>query len=282
MSEKEEKQSFMKKIFVYLKKVYRFLGKNTPYSFLANIGLVLVTATLLLSLVFKAYLPVITDHNETVIIPNLRGLSFEEGKKKLEELNLRWEVYDSSSNNFTSSYPPLTILDHMPSYGDKVKNSRKVYFTLNPSTPPLVRLPNLMDGSVRNAQIILGNYDLKIGKVSYTRDVALNAVLELTVKGEKVTREELDSGYYIEKGSVVNIIAGDGFRRASIRVPKLIGLSLDQVDELMLGLGLKVGKIKYVETDTVTVGTIVRQYPPHDRGRRLRVKSEVDIWVENE
>ena len=42
-------------------------------------------------------------------------------------------------------------------------------------------MPKLIGGSVKNAQLILKTYDLKLGEIDYVADLALNYVLEQRV-----------------------------------------------------------------------------------------------------
>ena len=52
--------------------------------------------------------------------------------------------------------------------------------------PPMVKMPDLTNGSLKNALMILKNFDLKFGKTKYVADLAFNAVLIQKMKGVEV------------------------------------------------------------------------------------------------
>ena len=42
-----------------------------------------------------------------------------------------------------------------------MKENRKIYLTINSKVPPKIKDANIINGSVKNAQLILKSYDLK-------------------------------------------------------------------------------------------------------------------------
>ena len=110
--------------------------------------------------------------------------------------NLRYEI--TKDSGYSSEIPPLTVLKQFPMPNARVKQFRKIYLTLNSITPPMVKMPDLTNGSLKNALIILKNFDLKFGKTRYVADLAFNAVLI-----QKMNGEEVIPGTKIPKGSVI-------------------------------------------------------------------------------
>ena len=104
-------------------------------------------------------------------------MNLDDVSSLLEDRDLRFEILEDSSYN--SEYPPLTVLQQNPSERNKVKENRKIYLTLNSTIPPQIKMPNIINGSVKNAQLILESYDLKIGEIKYVSDMAFNAVLKM-------------------------------------------------------------------------------------------------------
>ena len=52
-------------------------------------------------------------------VPNLKGFSYINLKKIIQDQNLRFEIIDSSK--FTPNLPPLSVIDHHPHAGQMVK-----------------------------------------------------------------------------------------------------------------------------------------------------------------
>ncbi|MBV6645295.1 MAG: PASTA domain-containing protein [Cyclobacteriaceae bacterium] len=249
----------------------------------AVVGIVLVTV-----IFFFIYLPVKTNHGDTITVPNVIGVEYEELDDFLTRRNLRYEITEDSS--YTPDYPPLAVLKQFPLPHSKVKENRKVYLTLNAEKPPLVRMPKLIEGSVKNAQLVLKTYDLKLGEIEYVPLLALNYILEQRYEGREILEGEM-----IPKGSVIDLVAGDGLGRQVLQSPNLTGLDLESAQFAIIGSGLTIGDITYEKegvavieqenSDGETVyreepvppGTVFRQRPR--RGTEIRLKSKVHIWV---
>ena len=119
---------------------------------LINLAAVLILALALVLAFFFIYLPSTTNHGETITVPDLKGMNYNQLDNFLTSRNLRYEVTDSS---FSGEFPPLAVLRQEPRAGSKVKENRKIYLWLNAENPPEVKMPRLIDGSVKNAQMVL-------------------------------------------------------------------------------------------------------------------------------
>lgn len=145
-----------------------------------------------------------TNHGESITVPNLKKLSLDIVDKKLTEMNLRYEVLDSASYN--PEFPPYSVLGQEPETGEKVKEMRKIYLTVNPSGYANVEIPkNLIRKTLRQVTPSLLARGFKIGDTIEKPDMARGAVLALKHKG--IT---LSSGDKLPKTSVIDIVVGDG------------------------------------------------------------------------
>jgi beta-lactam-binding protein with PASTA domain len=142
----------------------------------------------------------------------------------------------------------------------------------------MTNIPDIVDGSVKVAQLVLESFGLQIGEVTYVDDFATNAVLKVIHEGKEISKEEIQQGYPIEKGSAVDLIVGNGLGKSHMAVPDLTGMPMDEVEQLLLGLGLKIGQIEYVEVED-EVGTVIRQSPTPEEQEEIRVGEIINIWV---
>ena len=117
-----------------------------------HVFLIVILGLLLLLSFFYIYLPISTNHGETVTVPDLEGIDFEDLDEFLLKRDLRYEVSDSS---YSGKYPPMAVLLQFPKAGAKVKENRKIYITLNRVNPPTTAMPDLTIGSLRNAEAVL-------------------------------------------------------------------------------------------------------------------------------
>src|SRR5207244_4487249 len=97
---------------------------------------------------------------------------------------------------------------------------RTIYLTVNAMMPPLVKMPNLVDLTLRQASAKLETYGFKLGTLEYVPDLAKNAVLSQKVKGKKI-----EPGTLIEKGVTVTLVLGDGLSDNKVSVPRLLNLT---------------------------------------------------------
>ena len=233
--------------------------------------LIALTAVAMSDYMLKSY----TRHGESISVPDLRELSLDESINRLKSLNLRYHIADSAYN---MDLPPGTVLNQSPTAYSNVKEYRKIYLTINATNPPSVRVPNLIDKSLRQANIELTTFGLKIGELIYKPDLAQNAVLRMMLKGE-----EIEPGDEVPQGSVIDLILGDGLGNTTIEVPDLIGLTYDEARWLLLASSLNLGSVSWLpEITDSTTAMISRQFPPPGEDAFINIGESISIFVEQE
>ncbi|HPA35705.1 MAG TPA: PASTA domain-containing protein [Chitinophagales bacterium] len=195
---------------------------------------VFAAAVALLLLVFWG-LGWYTNHGEYVVVPDIKGKPLFDAKKELNEYDLDYLVTDST---YDETKPPMAVIDQQPAKGAKVKENRKIYLTLNASQPPSVKVPNIMDNSKRQAELILSSWGLKTGRYIYIPDMAKDAVLNLQIDGKYVK-----PGISVPKGTVVDLVLGDGFGNQIAEVPPLTDLTVLEARAVLEAVRLNVGQI---------------------------------------
>ena len=119
-------------------------------------------------------------------------------------MNLSFEVLDSAS--FDPEYKPLSIIEHVPKAGKKVKENRKIYLTINPSGFREIEIPKGLTGKtlrqVRPNLIALG---FEIGEITEEANMAKDVVLKLKHNGK-----EVKAGDKLKKTSKIDLVVGDG------------------------------------------------------------------------
>lgn len=256
--------------------------------FLLHLVIILGSAFLVVVFVFYVWLPITTNHGESITVPDIKGLTIDELEEFLKDRDLRFEVTPDSS--YSPDFSPLAVLRQEPKPNTKVKENRKIYVTLNAETPPLVKMPNLEDKSLKMVQMTLKSYDLKLGNIRYVPDEIFGTVHEGRFNGRAVLE-----GEKIEKGSIIDLIVGDGRGNTIFQSPMLLGLDTVEAQTVIIGSGLKVGKIRntskkmagFYETDSVgneiieyrdiAPGTVQQQYPRPER--ILRIGDQIDLWI---
>ncbi|WP_375581270.1 PASTA domain-containing protein [Marivirga tractuosa] len=245
------------------------LKANSLKDLFIHLGIIIGLSIILVLSFFYIYLPVTTHHGESITVPQLEGVHLDELDEFLLERDLRYEV--TADSGFSAEQPALTVLSQDPKEGKKVKENRKIYVSLNATSPPDVKMPKLVDGSLKNAQMVLESYGLLLGKITYEPHEFQNAVLK-----QKVNGEEIEAGADVAKGSTIDLVIGNGLGRP-FSMPELVGNNKEDAEFIIIGSGLQVGKVKTREDDEKAAGIVLQQYP--ESGTSVRTGNTVDIWV---
>jgi len=235
-----------------------------------HLSLMVVLGSCIVFLFFQFLLPVLTRHGQFITVPDLKGVSLEEIDACLAQRSLRFEITQEFA--YAPDYPPMTVLQQYPRAGAYVKEGRKIYLILNTQTPPQVKMPNLIDGSVRNAHVRLKSHGLLLGTIKYVPDVAQNAVLEQRYQGKEISEDTP-----IALGARIDLVVGAGLGNEMVEVPQVVGMKLKNARPLLLSMGVQVGNIAYEVNADQVPGTILRQRPDH--GQYVHVGENIDLWL---
>jgi len=250
-------------------KLFRFLSSRI---FFINAAVASVLLIIIFVIAYR-WLAVYTEHGSTITVPDLRGMKISELKSFLNNKSLRYKISDSSI--FDLNKPPGTIIEQDPSTGEKVKENRTIYVSITRSMAPVIKMPDLTDVSFRQAEAILSSYGLKCGKISYKPDLCKNCVLGFELNGIP-----LKSGSEVTKGTMIDLILGDGFGNTSVSVPDLLGLSLDEALFVLKGSLLNAGAIIPDASVKDTMHALVyKQYPAAGDSISIRQGEAVDLFI---
>ena len=232
-----------------------------------------VTAVLLVVINFA--LRFYTQHGDFQDVPNIQGKLLNEGIDILDDNDLGYIIVDSI---YDASLPPSTIIDQNPVKGTHVKANRKIYITINATNPPNIKLPKMADMSLRQAKLVLENWGLVLGKQIYVPDIAKDAVLSVQIKGKDVK-----PGIQIPKGTVIDLVLGDGFGMASIELPDLRGLMLMEAISVLDAVNLKVGSINAESDITDSLNAYVYfQTPEAGSGAVVGPGDAINLYITQE
>ncbi len=245
---------------------FKRFNTNTLGGLLLHFLLAVGTIILLGVLYFFVYLPNTTNHGQTITVPNVEGSSISELERFLVNRNLRYEINDSS---YSADYPPLTVLKQFPHAGSKVKEGRKIFISINRADPPTVPLPNLIDGSVVNADAVLRSNELKRGKIELVAG-PFNIVKEMKYKGENKK-----PGDRVPKGSIIDLVVMDGGTGGKLELPSFLDSPYDEAVVYISGWNLNVGKV--ILLGDTTGGVVLKQMP--EPGENIKVGDAVDLWI---
>jgi len=242
------------------------LSKFLKHVLFAIIGIVVLL--LLVFQILKGY----THHNEKITVPDLKEASLDQVKTILKQKKLRYKISDTAYN---ADIPAGAIIDQNPRPNFKVKQKRTIYLVVNSDTPPPVKMPDLIDNPIRQAEFRLQNKGLKVGKRTYKPDIAKDVVLEVLYNGKPI-----QPGETIYKGETVDLVLGDGFGNTTMDVPDLIGLEYQEAVAALSGYSLNPGKVVF-DGDIANRNTaiVVDQSPSSSTGKKVNIGGAIDIFL---
>jgi beta-lactam-binding protein with PASTA domain len=156
--------------------------------------------TLALIIVALIFLNIYTRHGNEVEMPDFIG---KDSKSLVTDSLSADFIVVVSESVFDKTSKPGTVLKQNPNPKEKVKKGRKVYVTVASDQPPVVKMPQLQDVSLRQAEIMLKAKGLILGSVIYKPSPYENAVLEQLYRGRPIA-----SGKDINMGEIITLVVG--------------------------------------------------------------------------
>lgn len=177
-----------------------FSFQQNKYFWLNLIAMAVVVILLIFG-VLKG-LDVYTRHGEAVVVPDVKGMGLAEAEKMFRNQGLNCIVADS---NYVKTLPAGCILEYNPVAGQKVKEGRTVYLTINTLAVPLQLVPDVADNSsLRQAEARILASGFKLAQIQYMSGE------KDWVYGVKYKGRQLTIGAKVPTGSVLTLMVGNG------------------------------------------------------------------------
>lgn len=162
--------------------------------------LMAIVVTVVIFILTILFLRLFTRHGREIEMPSYAGRSAQELTQSGRSEGF---VFVVSDELYESGAAPGTVLKQNPLPGEKVKRGRKVYLTVAASEPPTIKMLELRNLSLRQAQIMLESQGLVLEKVIEKPSPYENAVLEVLYKGHSIAQ-----GTPIKQGEKITLVVG--------------------------------------------------------------------------
>lgn len=251
----------MEKVWAYLKTIY-FLR-----NFFGAIGVVIAVV-----LIAFFSLGIYTKHGTGIPVPQLVGLKIEKATALLDDQGFEYKI----DSVYILDKTPGTVTVQDPDAGTEVKEGRVIYLTVVTRLAPNVVLPDIHDMTYLEAVAALSNYGLKIGDTTYAADIARNKVLQIKFSGQV-----LRPGDKIPKGSVLDLVLGNGAGASEVEIPDVVNQDLDAARVAIIGGNLTVGTITYQGAITDSTNLVVVQQSPAktDSTSKVSLGTRINLTV---
>ena len=251
-------------------KLFYFL---TQKKFYLHFGIAIIIGFLLLLLSFeiqKRY----TFFGEAITVPDYSGSTFAK-LDSIEDLNnFTFIVSDSV---FDPERASGTVVAQNPLPQSKVKRNRKIYLTVVAQVAEMVRMPNLVDLSLRQSLDRLEMAGLKVNNLIYIPDFAQNAVLTQMFQGDTIYPDSL-----IQINSRIDIILGKGYYPQPLITPFLIGLSKAEAEKKIYASSFNLGEEIYLEEGDPNHMKVYLQEPSWNDEVQLNHGDFINLWYRSD
>jgi len=219
--------------------------RSTGLTVLITIG-VFVVGALLMNFVI---MPLLIHQNNSVIVPDVRGMSEKDANRSLEKVALNVRI---DRRQHEADVPEGYVVAQRPRPNDTVKQGRTISLTMSLGAKTQ-RVPELKDLSLRQGRLMLDRQKLQTGRVA-------------RVRHEGESRETVLScspapGEQVEEGAEINLLVGVGGRPKRFMMPDLGGQDLLFIKEKLQRRGFRVSNIRYERRRDVYPNTIIDQAP---------------------
>lgn len=168
-------------------------------------------------------LAIYTRHGEGIVVPNAKNMTVAQAEMLFRNSGLLCVVTDST---YVKNKPAGCILDHNPAAGQKVKEGRVIYLTINALNIPLRQIPDVADNSsVRQAEARILASGFKLGENEYISGE------KDWVYGVKYRGHQLLPGEKVPTGALLTLMVGDGSAPIDSLSVKTDSLNNDSVEE---------------------------------------------------
>jgi|AntAceMinimDraft_16_1070373.scaffolds.fasta_scaffold11788_2 beta-lactam-binding protein with PASTA domain len=240
--------------------------------FLTNLAVIIVLTIVIIWGILK-FLDYYTLHGKFITVPDFTGLTEDDLDKFSSDRYLKYIIVDSIHDN---SKEKGSVIAQDPLPNTKVKDKRKIYLTIVAKQPEKVDMPNLVDLTLRQATVTLKIYELRLGVLEYIPDIAKNAVLKQKYKGEIIVPETR-----IEKGSIIDLILGQGLKHEKTKVPVLLGMTREEAIKNLKESSLNIGAEIFENIDDTANARVYKQRPACYKKKYLFLGQSIDLWYKS-
>ncbi len=186
---------------VVIMTIKEFFSFRQNKYFWINIVAMIVVVALLLFGTLKG-IDIYTHHGEAVVVPDVKGMTVGEAGKVFGNRGLVCIVSDST---YVKDKPAGCILDYNPAAGQKVKEGRIIYLTINAVNIPLQEVPDVADNSsLRQAEARILASGFKLNDIRYI------AGEKDWVYGVEYRERMLAMGEKVPMGATLTLVVGNG------------------------------------------------------------------------
>ena len=207
---------------------------------------------------------IVATEEETVKVPDVRGMTYEEAEKELNKHKLG--IRKASEEEPSNDYDKGEVKSQKPGAGEKAKKNSTVTVVISSGeAAEKVEVPNVVGKSESEAEKMLQDAGLKVTHTTENSD---------TVASGNVISSDPVAGTEVDEGTSVTIVVSIGKKQA--KVPDIRNMSKADAEAALAAEGLT-GSASEDYSDTVSAGNVISQSP--EGGTSVEAGSTVNYVV---
>jgi len=215
----------------------------------------------------RVIMPLYTRHNQTEPVPNVVEMPAELAVQVLTSAGLTPQL---SRRRFSPQHEPNAVMDQDPRGGTHVKKGRRIYLAVNESTAPDLRMPNLTELHLREAQLRVQAMGLIVAE---TIADSLPSAFRNTI-----VRQSPPADAIVRAGDPVRIWYSTGPSNVEVEVPDVVNLTVAQATELLRASQLQALVVDDPGTGDLSNRPVLRQ--GRSPGAKVRGGYEIRLFIE--
>lgn len=194
-------------------------------------------------------MPLIVRHGNIVVVPDVTEMKLDEAEKVLESVKLEpyIELFD-----FDPAVPENYVYKQEPLPGTELKVARRVKLWVSKGQKKIT-VPYLTGLPLVQAENILQKFELQVARIE--------SVETDSFPPGQVIRTVPESNTPVSKNAAITIIISKGDEEEGFPMPNLFGRNLAEVEKPLAEMGLVLGEVKFVESESGEDGEIILQSP---------------------
>ncbi len=223
---------------------------------------VILAVILLIALLAAGYF--VFGGGSEIKVPSLLGMTYEDAENLLHEKGLEIERGDEV---FSDEYKEGEIVSQSPKPDMKVKRGKVIRVNISKGTGTEI-VPSLIGMTQEQAKAALEEKGLTLGNV----DSAESEAPEGTV-----ISQDPGAGVEVNTSQAVNIVLAKKIEIRTVKMPGLLGKSLEDAKEAIRNANLEIGNVTYGYSDDYPEGQVISQQ--YSSGTELEEGTSVNIKV---
>ncbi|MDL2283053.1 PASTA domain-containing protein [Odoribacter sp. OttesenSCG-928-G04] len=253
-------------------------SKHTTLKFVIVNVVIAIILLVIVGLLTLNWLGRYTQHGQSIAVPAFQSLTLESAQRLAMERNLQVTVIDSA---YDDGAEPGVVLEQYPTIGNRVKEKRMIYLTVNSSKPKLIPFPQLNNSPYRQCMQVLRSHGFTVGKISYAPSSFKNLVLNLQINGENIKADTL-----LRNGTTIDLVLGDGNNKNNlVPLPAVVGMKLNHAENTLKENYLNTFKV--IPDNSITgrghlnrlTAIVYRQTPEPEEEQLVEAGSYITLYV---